>query len=78
MAVSGLSPEKQVKQLLAHGHTAWQAPHCCHVAEGSEATITRLHVDWWGENLMNWIFQLCDVHLLPWEVRSTGCNDTSL
>lgn len=55
MAVSGLSPEKQVREHLALGHTLRQVPHCCQVAEGREATITRLRDDWWGAHLMTWI-----------------------
>lgn len=56
MAVSGLSPEKQVKKLLALSHTAWQMLHYGHASEGSEATVTSLHTGWWGETLMNGIF----------------------
>lgn len=36
MAVSGLSPEKQVKGLFGLNHNLWQWPPYCHIAEGSK------------------------------------------
>lgn len=38
MAVSGLSPEKQVKEPF--GHNLQQGPHWWHIAEGSRVSIT--------------------------------------
>lgn len=40
MAVSGLSPEKQVRELLGLSHNLWQGPQYRHTASGSEAAIT--------------------------------------
>ena len=45
MAVSGLSPEKQVKEHLAFSCTIWQGPHSCRVTEDREAIVTRLPGD---------------------------------
>lgn len=42
MAVSGLSPEKQVKEYPALSCTLWQEPHSCCVTEERGAIITRL------------------------------------
>lgn len=56
MAVSGLSPEKQVKELFGLSHNPRQGPYYCHGAEEGEASITRQLGDREGGNLMNRIF----------------------